>query len=342
MIPTKTQLRRPALKTGLIYVSRSDGFFVGRRERGLLFQQDLAAAVIPLLKGRYTPPEIALLLDQGVNLVMEIIESLESFGLLDQETPSSSGNENWPELQITTHHSGVIDGGQAALLARSRARIDIYGCGLIGANIARSLAAGGVGELRLSDQRSITSQHLPVSSLSSVGQNAARDLERSLSRDYPRVTARKIKQPALVIITRPPAPSEILAWMNFSVSHLLIESRGDAIEIGPLVVPGKNSCLRCLTLDRLDRDPNWYTVELCGQTDHEPPAALAQVAAGLGALAALSLLDDPDPRAHSRLADTTLRIEASLSISSAARKRHPRCGCSWNLGGRDENEAENR
>ena len=182
MIPTQPPLR-PALKSGLVYVNRTDGFFVGRREQSLLFQQDLAARVVPLLTGKYTSQEIALLIDQNHDEVSEIIDALDRAKLLDHEPASKSGNENLPELQLTTHQDGVIDGGRKSLLKRARARIDIYGCGLIGASIARALAASGVGELRLIDQRSITSQHLPVTSLASVGLNAARDLENCLTSD---------------------------------------------------------------------------------------------------------------------------------------------------------------
>jgi hypothetical protein len=323
------QVPRPALKSGLVYVKRNDGFFVGRRERSLLFQQELANRVIPLMTGKYTDSEIALLVDESIDDVSEIVDELNRAEMLDDDAPSKSGNENWPELQLTTHQQGVKDGGRKTLQERAHARVDIYGCGLIGASIARVLAASGVGELRLIDQRSITSQHLPVTSLASVGVNAARDLEHAISRDYPKVLGRKIKQPSLVIITRPPTPNEILTWMNFSFTHLIIESRGDAIELGPLVIPGKSSCLRCLTLNRLDRDPNWYSVELCGQNEHEPPAALAQLAAGIGALTALSLLDSGGTSAQAPLLDTTLRIDADLTFSAVARRRHPRCGCAW-------------
>lgn len=318
---------RPALKSGLIYVKRSDGFFVGRRERGLLFSEALAALVIPLVTGKYTSQELAELLDQEREAVAEVIDELDQAQMLDHEAPSKSGSENWPELQMITHRAGVRDGGRSLLANRARARIDIYGCGLIGANLARILAASGIGELRLIDQRSVSSQHLPVASLASVGLNAATDLEQSLARDYPSVLARQIKQPTLVIATRQPAPSEILTWMNFSLAHLLIESRGDAIEVGPLVRPGRSSCLRCLTLDRLDHDPNWYSVELCGQVEHEPPAALAQLAAGVSALSTLSFIDSPESKIN--LVDTTLRVEGTLAISALTRHRHPRCGCAW-------------
>jgi len=317
--------RRPALKAGLIYTKRADGFFVGRREQGLLFQKSLAGLVVPLITGKYTSQDIALLLDQNCVDVAEIIEELDHAKMLDHEVPINSGNEI-RELQMLTHREDVFDGGRKILQSRALARIDIYGCGLIGAFLARILAASGIGELRLFDQRSISSQHLPITTLESIGLNAATDLERALSRDYPKVLTKKIKEPALTIITRQPSPTEILTWMNFSLAHLLIESRGDCVEIGPLVLPGRSSCLRCLTLDRLDHDPNWYSVELCGQTEHEPPTALAQVAAGLSALAALAKVDSPEAIS---LVDTTLRVGATMAISATTRRRHPRCGCSW-------------
>lgn len=320
---------RPALKTGLIYVNRSDGFFVGRREQGLLFTDPLPALVIPLLTGRYSSDEIALLVDRPASAIEEIIGDLERSHLIDRCAPAATGNANWPELQLITHRPDIRDGGQQTLIDRGRARIDIHGCGLVGANLARVLAASGIGELRLVDQRRISTQHLPITSLANVGTNAAQDLASSLSRDYPKVLSTKIQEPTLVIVTRLPSPSEILTWMNFSIAHLLIDSRGDSIEIGPLVLPGRSSCLRCLTLDRLDRDPNWHTVTLCGESVQEPPTALALVAAGISALAALSLVDAPGSGSQS-LVDTTMRVDGSLKISATSRRRHPRCGCAWN------------
>ena len=332
---TQPEDLRLALKSGLIYVKRTDGFYVGRREKSLLFKDPLASRVIPLITGKYTSGEIGLLLNQsdGAVEVCEIIEQLDRAEMLDHGAPSQSGNENWPELQLITHRPGVIDGGRVMLRNRARARIDIYGCGLIGANLARVLAASGIGELRVIDQRRISSQHLPVSSLESVGLNSAKYLEHSLSRDYPKVLSKKIKSPSLVIVTRAPSPIEILTWMNFSIPHLMIEPRGEAIEIGPLVIPGKTACLRCMNLDRLDRDPNWYLVELCGQQEHEPPAVFAQLAAGIGALAALSLVDSRPASAVDlvgpSLLNTTLRIDSTLAISAVQHRRHPRCGCAW-------------
>jgi len=320
---------RPALKNGLTYARRSDGLYVGRRESGLIYKDEQAAAIIPLLNGKYTIQEIALLVDLPGSDVKEIVNQLEQARMLDHQPISKSAGENRAELQLLAYQDGVVDSGRSALQARARHRIDIYGCGLIGANLARILASSGVGELRLIDPGNITSEHLPVTSLANVGVNAAKDLQNAISRDYPRVLARKIKKPTLVIATRHPTPHEILTWMRHSINHLVIDQRGDSVELGPLVIPGKSSCLRCLNLERLDRDPNWYAVELCAQNGHEPPAALAQLGAGLAALTALSLLDGPDETADQALIEATLRIDHRLSITTAERRRHPRCGCAW-------------
>lgn len=318
---------RPALKTGLIYVRRTDGLYVGRRESGLIYKDTQASAIIPLLNGRYTIQEIALLVGLPSPDVRAMINQLEQAQMLDHQPISKSAGENRAELQLLTYQYGATDSGRSAWQARAGHRIDIYGCGLIGANLARILAASGIGELRLIDPGNITSEHLPVTSLANVGVNAAKDLQNAIARDYPKVLARKIKKPTLVIATRYPTPLETLWWMRHSITHLAIDQRGDAVEVGPLVIPGKSSCLRCLNLERLDRDPNWYAVELYAQNEHEPPAALAQLGAGLAALAALSLLDgSADDQA---LVETTLRIDHRLSITAAERRRHPRCGCAW-------------
>ena len=67
--------------------------------------------------------------------------------------------------------------------------------------------------------------------------------------------------------------------------HLVATVRGATGVVGPLVVPGRTSCLRCADLHRRDADPRWP--RLAAQlTAAEPPPSGATVTCLLTAVTA--------------------------------------------------------
>jgi hypothetical protein len=99
--------------------------------------------------------------------------------------------------------------------------------------------------------------------------------------------------------------------------------------IGPLVLPGRSSCLRCAHLHRCDRDPAWPA--LAAQLRSAPPdrleaqdTALTLAVAGLTAVQALAHLDG----AAAQTVDGTL--ELALPDCLVRRRSwaiHPLCAC---------------
>jgi hypothetical protein len=118
--------------------------------------------------------------------------------------------------------------------------------------------------------------------------------------------------------------------LNAGLAHLAVVAGTDRATIGPLVVPGRSACLRCLELHRTDRDPAWPAVS--AQLGAAPPAArgeslLSQLAAGLLALQVACWVDQR--RAPASLGATlTVGLPDGLSTRRAW-TMHPRCGCSW-------------
>jgi bacteriocin biosynthesis cyclodehydratase domain-containing protein len=114
------------------------------------------------------------------------------------------------------------------------------------------------------------------------------------------------------------------------VPHLSLVVREADVLVGPLVVPGRGPCLRCLELHRADTDPAWpalvarLTLDLvrAPRTATEVPV-LAGVAAHLGAAVALAQLDGAPPTPGSTW---------SVALPDAVPRgrvweRHPQCGC---------------
>src|SRR5258708_24971775 len=75
--------------------------------------------------------------------------------------------------------------------------------------------------------------------------------------------------------------------MRDKTAHL-VASASEAIGVvGPLVIPGRTACLRCLDLFRTDRDPAWPLIlaQLAGRPP-SPVACDAPLAAAVAAQAA--------------------------------------------------------
>lgn len=120
------------------------------------------------------------------------------------------------------------------------------------------------------------------------------------------------------------------ALLAEGLPHLVVLAGADRATVGPLVVPGRSACLRCLELARTDRDPGWPAV--AAQLDAPPSAArgesaLTQLVAGLVALQVTCWVDE-----RRTPASVSATLTVALPDGLPCRRtwpRHPRCGCSW-------------
>ncbi|PRY15117.1 TOMM precursor leader peptide-binding protein [Kineococcus rhizosphaerae] len=110
------------------------------------------------------------------------------------------------------------------------------------------------------------------------------------------------------------------------VAHLSVVLRDTDAVVGPLVLPGRSACLRCLDRWRTDDDPQWPAVRDAFSRSAGRPAdaATARAVAGLAALQVLTFLDGARPST----------VGASLELllpEGRVRQRwwrpHPACGC---------------
>ena len=79
--------------------------------------------------------------------------------------------------------------------------------------------------------------------------------------------------------------------MRARIPHLAASADEAIGVVGPLVIPGRTACLRCLDLTRADRDPAWPLIlaQLDGRQP-DPPACDAPLAAAVAAQAAAQAL----------------------------------------------------
>ncbi|RDH77589.1 cyclodehydratase [Mycolicibacterium moriokaense] len=119
--------------------------------------------------------------------------------------------------------------------------------------------------------------------------------------------------------------------------HLPVHVRDGAGLVGPLVVPGVTSCLRCADLHRSDRDAHWPAVaaqlrDTVGTADRATVLATAAVALNqvdrviAAVRAGMAVCDiDHAPNPPSTV-NTTLEFDVNTGSTVARRwTRHPRC-----------------
>lgn len=119
------------------------------------------------------------------------------------------------------------------------------------------------------------------------------------------------------------------------IPHLPVRVRDGVGLVGPLVLPGVTSCLRCADLHRSDRDAAWPVVasqlrDTVGTADRATVLATAAlalnqvdrvIAAVRGGVAVERAPDPPSTL------DTTLEFDVNTGSTVARRwARHPRCG----------------
>ncbi|MFF3685215.1 ThiF family adenylyltransferase [Streptomyces sp. NPDC002187] len=240
-------------------------------------------------------------------------------------------------------------GGMGRLVARRAIRVQVRGAGRVGATVAATLSAAGVGRVEVLDggcaePGDVAPGGLPGEAVGERRAVAARQLVRRTAPDRPPRAAETgtagTGEPGLsLIVVAPrdglsayaPDPAGAEDWIATGTPHLyagVVEATG---VVGPLVLPGCSACAECLERGRAERDPGrarllaqWRS----GRRRAAPPAcdvALATTVAGLAAAHALSFLDGELP------ASVGARCEVSLPLlrwRSESVPPHLDCPCS--------------
>ena len=240
------------------------------------------------------------------------------------------------------------DGDAAPVLARrARAVVHVRGLGRTGAAIATTLAAAGVGTLRVEDPTPTRVEDVGFGGYSAadVGTPRATALARTLlgTWKHVRTVAPAGRAPDLVVLVEHDVadPIAYAPLLDAGRSHLSVVIGEARIRVGPLVDPGRTACLHCLELHRTDADPAWPTVaaQLAAdgsRTLRDEETTVAAVAAATAAVQVLAAVDGRPVSVHGG----TLEIELPLGLPVAHRwAPHPRCACGAQLpDGRPEPE----
>lgn len=134
-------------------------------------------------------------------------------------------------------------------------------------------------------------------------------------------------------------PRVVRELHDAGVPHLPVRVRDGSGLIGPLVIPGVTSCLRCADLHRSDRDAAWPAVaaqlsQTVGTADRATVLATAGLALNEVEHVVRAVRSDggaeaeAPPPAPPATIDTTLEFDvAAGSIAARRWSRHPDCTC---------------
>lgn len=193
----------------------------------------------------------------------------------------------------------VSPDGSSPVAARREAVVEVHGLGRLGAQLALHLAVAGVGTVRPVDPRPVSPVDLGTAGLAARDVGVAREaaVSRSLHDARPDVRTRVGPPPDLVVTVEHGAADPVVARAHLAAGtpQLSVVVREASVLVGPLVLPGRTACLRCLDLHRADADPGWPTVaaQLCARAGRATPeeTLLAAVGAAQAAAAAVAFVD---------------------------------------------------
>jgi bacteriocin biosynthesis cyclodehydratase domain-containing protein len=274
-----------------------------------------------------------------------LVDLLSEAGVLDDAElgapgPASAGRLVPDQLSLSLCHPGP-GGASRALAARRVTTVEVLGGGRVGATLAALLAAAGVGRVVVDDPSLIRPADLAPGGVRATGVHHRRgDAANAVVSNLRTADLGRTPEPGSAVAT-PGRALLVLAPAGASLApewlrrvrrrpHAMVMVKETTAQIGPLVVPGRTPCLRCLELARADRDPAWpvLAAQLVGEARAVEPCdvALASAAASLAAMFLLAWIDDPE--GGSPLAGGTVELALSeLALRRRTVVAHPDCGC---------------
>src|SRR5215467_5801253 len=270
---------RPALKPGLETVWRNrDTVQIGIDPRRAIALTGMrgAAGLLRLLDGsRDRHQVLAAAGDLGMDAgtADRVLTLLAAAGALDDcpaggSLAAGTRARLAPELATTSLARRDADGGAGALARRQAARVRVHGASRAGLWIAGLLSAAGVGLVlstgpaapRPGPAGAVTPPP-PGEPGTTTGQPSTATGGTGSLTDRPGTAIgrrpRPLRRPDLVILADSHGRELPGMLAGHAVPHLAASASEAIGVVGPLVLPGRSACLRCLDLARTERDPAW-------------------------------------------------------------------------------------
>ncbi|GAB3474458.1 TOMM precursor leader peptide-binding protein [Amycolatopsis cihanbeyliensis] len=312
-LPDVTLPERPRLLPGLEVLERDAGEVqIGLDPRHAVVASGLPRPVIEILRGLDGSTSTRALLDLAADEDAEHLRALLT-GLVERGLLEDAGS---PDAELPEHCALVM-----------------YGGGRLAVAMATLLATAGVGHLDVRATGMVTGDELGSGyTAADVGRPSRLAILHAVRRANPKTRTTRLtrpQEPDLVLLTDAvvPAPEVVRELVADGLPHLPVRVREGTGIIGPLVYPGRSSCLRCADLHRTARDPSWPRLagQLAGRTQHAELSTVQATAAlaTTQVLRALRHTGEPPP-----VWNAALEIDAyDGTVAHRSWLPHPECWC---------------
>lgn len=297
--------------------------------RGLDGRRPQRAVLTDAAASGFDPVAVTGLLD-GLRATGLLVD-LDAADLLAADTGPAATARTTAELPAVREHTG----GQARWAARRRATVLVEGATRVGVPLAAILASSGVGRVCVSDRGPVLAADAVVGGLAAEDEGRPRSLAAAdaVRRASPLADVRPLPEgttPDLVVLASPWAAADPLAtrWQRSGTAHVVATVRGETGVVGPFVVPGRTSCLRCADLHRRDADPWWPTLAAQLTAGEAPPSGATVTCLLTATTAAQQVLAYLDGSGAPTALGATVELRPpDLVPVRRSWAAHPECGC---------------
>jgi bacteriocin biosynthesis cyclodehydratase domain-containing protein len=218
---------------------------------------------------------------------------------------------------------------------RAASTVVVSGCGPLAVGLVLGLATAGVGATHVVTSGAVLEGDVGTGLVDADrGRDRATATATALARLHPRARTGPPPQravPDLVVLAdaSTPDPVHVSQLHAAGTPHLVVRVRDGIGVVGPLVLPGRTTCLGCLEIERCARDPAWTAAaaQLVGVPGRAAPACVAATV-GLATAQVLVALDGPDSSAGPPVLEATLELDADAgTIVRRTWPPHPDCRC---------------
>lgn len=243
-----------------------------------------------------------------------------------------------------------------SLSNRSQARIAIYGENRLALALITTLINSGyqvlhlsprahLGEMDLEDHRSNTRRKKPKikdrietnqlcgigATVNDVGISYTQFVNTHMENSgwsFAR-PSNKAGKPTLIIATSQPYADHLQQWMSDSIPHILVSNILESfVEIGPVVIPGKTACYRCINLWKIDLHPHAQRamIDLINSARQEMSAGAVALIAG-HLLLSLNTYFSREESCLDKSNSVRINLFDPCSPSHISWQPHSMCGC---------------
>jgi hypothetical protein len=211
----------------------------------------------------------------------------------------------------------------------AQTQVSIIGASRLGASIACSLAAAGIGRIAVDDRRPVAMADVSPGGFTPDDVGKPRSTLLALHPEWRAMSSRlPLRQEITVITDAVDVDDHAHRLATEGMAHLVVSCRERIGRVGPLVKPGITPCVVCLHLRRRDHDPLWPDVWRQQPPTPSPVAHVTTVAitAQLAASHVLTWALGEEPLSSHSIVE--IRAPHGTMVTRPSH-RHPECGCAW-------------